>query len=212
MSGKDGETRTRVLSVATQLFAARGFEKVTIREICKDANANVAAVNYHFGDKMGLYHEVLGQAIEVMRGTTEMAREQGLGRSAEERLKIYVAVFMRRVIRKGRDSWIHMLMIHEMADPTPALDLVIEQVIRPRMRYLSELVGEMLQLSPDDERVQRCVLSVQSQFQALMVTPVTRKLVPEFHTDDAQIEAWTEHITSFTLSGINALRATALRA
>ena len=141
MSGKDGETRTRVLGVATQLFAARGFEKVTIREICREANANVAAVNYHFGDKMGLYHEVLGQAIEVMRGTTEIAREQGAGRSAEDRLRIYVAVFMRRVVRKSRDSWIHMLMIHEMADPTPALDLVIDQVIRPRMRYLSELVG-----------------------------------------------------------------------
>lgn len=206
MSGKDGETRNRVLGVATRLFAARGFEKVTVREICREAGANVAAVNYHFGDKLGLYQEVLGRAIVVMQETTEIARAEGAGRPAEDRLRIYISVFMRRAVQTGRDSWIHGLMTHEMATPTPVLSLVIDQVVRPRLRYLRELIGEMLQLPPDDQRVQRCVVSVQTQFHALMMNPVAKVLAPDFEPDDDHVAAWVEHITTFSLSGINATR------
>lgn len=203
MSGKDGATRTRVLGVATRLFAGRGFEKVTVREICREANANVAAVNYHFGDKMGLYREVLDQAIQVMKCTTDQARAEGEGKPADEKLRAYVSVFLRRVIKQGRDSWIHQLMMHEIADPTPALDLVVDEVLRPRMKYLGELVAGIVSLPVDDERVLRCVMSVQSQCHALMMAnPVARKLTPDFTADDGQIDAWTEHISRFSLQGI----------
>ena len=205
MSGRDGETRTRVLSIATRLFAARGFEKVTVREICREAEANVAAVNYHFGDKMGLYREVLGQAITEMQATTEAARLEGEGRSSDEKLRAYVVVFLRRVVGQSRDGWIHQLMAHEMADPTAALDMVIDQVIRPRMAYLSELVADLLSVPVDDPKVLRCVLSVQSQFHALMMNPVARKVAPHFTSDSTTIEAWAEHIYSFSLSGIRSL-------
>ena len=87
MSGKDGETRTRVLDAAARLFAASGFKKVTVRQICREAGANIAAVNYHFGDKLGLYREVLGRAIETMQGTTDAAKQAGEGGDAEQKLR-----------------------------------------------------------------------------------------------------------------------------
>ena len=65
---RDTETRDRLLKAAERLFADRGFKKVTVRDICRAARANVAAVNYHFGDKLGLYREVLQSAIDGMRG------------------------------------------------------------------------------------------------------------------------------------------------
>jgi TetR/AcrR family transcriptional regulator, regulator of cefoperazone and chloramphenicol sensitivity len=63
MQGHDTETRERLLSTAERLFAERGFSKVTVREICRSARANVAAVNYHFSGKQGLYDEVVRTAI-----------------------------------------------------------------------------------------------------------------------------------------------------
>jgi len=57
------ETRARLLDAARRLFAERGFEDVTVREICREAGANLALVNYYFGDKLGLYLEVVNQAI-----------------------------------------------------------------------------------------------------------------------------------------------------
>src|SRR4030095_12192205 len=53
------ETRQRLLEAAGEVFAARGFRAATVREICQRAQANLAAVNYHFGDKERLYAAVL---------------------------------------------------------------------------------------------------------------------------------------------------------
>ena len=52
-------TRDKLIEAAGSVFAERGYRAATIREICRRAGANVAAVNYTFGDKMGLYTEVL---------------------------------------------------------------------------------------------------------------------------------------------------------
>ena len=55
---KDGlETRQRLLEPASEVFAQKGFRDATIAEICREAGANVAAVNYHFGSKGELYVE-----------------------------------------------------------------------------------------------------------------------------------------------------------
>src|SRR4029079_16891983 len=125
---------------ATRLFAERGFRKVTVREICREARANVAAVNYHFGDKLGWSRDVLSAAIDTMRGTTDAARAAGAGGTPEQRLRAYVLVFLQRVLGNDDDSWIHQLMAQEMIDPTPALDAVADQVIRPRLAYVGEIV------------------------------------------------------------------------
>ena len=58
----DLKTRQRVLEAAVEGFAEHGFRKATVRNICKRANANVAAINYHFRDKEGLYTSVLQYA------------------------------------------------------------------------------------------------------------------------------------------------------
>jgi AcrR family transcriptional regulator len=207
MTERDGETRGRLLTAGARLFAARGFRKVTVREICREAEANVAAVNYHFGHKAGLYREVLGTAIETMRGTTDAARDAGQGRTPEERLRTYIRVFVQRVVGRGHDSWIHQLMAHEMADPTPALDVVADQVIRPRMAYVGEIVAALLERPADDERVRRCVLSVQAQCHAAMTNPISRRLLPDVAADGAELDRLADHIADFSLGGIRALRS-----
>ncbi len=59
------DTRANLLDAAGRVFAERGYQSATIREICRKAGANVASVNYTFGDKMGLYTEVLRRPVRA---------------------------------------------------------------------------------------------------------------------------------------------------
>ena len=59
-------TRAKLLQAATHVFAEQGFHAATVREICTRADVNVAAINYHFRDKLGLYFEVLRQSIAAI--------------------------------------------------------------------------------------------------------------------------------------------------
>lgn len=202
----DVETRARLLGEARTLFAARGFGNVTVREICRAAGANVAAVNYHFGDKFGLYREVVDEAVRIMREATGSAL-RGEGGTAEEKLRAYIGVFMKRAsARSGDHRWMHQLWSHEMAEPTAALEYIVQEVILPRITYMRELIGDMLGLAPEDEQVLRCVLSVQSQFHAAMANPVSKRLVPGFAADAESLDRLAQHVADFSIAGIRSLK------
>ena len=201
---RDTETRDRLLKAAERLFADRGFKKVTVRDICRVARANVAAVNYHFGDKLGLYREVLQSAIDAMRATNDAARQAGEGRPPEERLRRYVAVFVRRVLGPGTDT-VHKLINREMNDPTPAFDALVEQGVRPRVEYLAGLIAEIIDCAPTDQRVLRCVASVQVQMIAYLPNPIAARLGFANKPTAANLNEIAEHIAEFSLAGVHAV-------
>jgi AcrR family transcriptional regulator len=201
---RERETRERLIDSATRLFAERGFAKVTVREICKAARANVAAVNYHFGGKTGLYQEIVQSAIRTMHGTTQEIQKAGEGRPPEEQLRIFVRIFLTRVIQ-ARDGWIHRFMANELNDPTPALDMVIKQVIKPRMAYLGSVVASLIDCRANDPRVEHCVMSVQAQCLVLLNDKIGSRFQP-FQMTPKRLEQVAEHIATFSLAGIKALK------
>jgi AcrR family transcriptional regulator len=201
----DLETRERLLSAAERLFADRGFKNVTVRDICASANANVAAINYHFGDKMGLYKEVLQSAIDQMRATTELAREAGEGQSAEEQLRRFIHIFVHRVLMSSSDT-VHRLITREVHDPTPAIDAIIEQGVKPRIEYLSRVLGEMIGCQPTDIRVLRCLASIQAQSIAYRYNPIAERLGFSLDpTTPEQIDEVAAHIADFSIGGVRAI-------
>ncbi len=206
------DTRQRILEAAAHLFAERGFKKVTVRDICRSAHANVAAVNYHFGDKLGLYREVVGIAIRVMQETNEAARLAGGAGGAEERLRAFLRVFLERLTCRGTETWLHRLMARELGDPTPALDAIVSRAVRPRFDYLCGLVGELLRRRPSDETVRNCAASIQAQCMIALPHPIADRLRPALVRTPAEIERLADHITDFSLRGIRGLRRRAPRA
>jgi AcrR family transcriptional regulator len=205
MAGHDLETHARLLNAAAELFAERGFKDVTVREICADADANVAAVNYHFSGKLGLYRQVVSKAIDTMRGTTDAARAAGVGLPPAGKLRAYVTVFVRRAGTDGQDSWIHRLMAREIADPTPVLDRIADEVITPRIEYVSAVIAEITGLPLDDEIVRRCALSIQAQCHAAMPHPLAKRAI-DLSTDAASLDRLADHIFTFSLAGIEEVR------
>ena len=79
---KNGCTKERILDKAEALFALKGFDAVSVREITGAANCNLAGVNYHFGNKQNLYLEVfrsrwLPRAIRIQKCFRESLASNG---------------------------------------------------------------------------------------------------------------------------------------
>lgn len=200
-------TRRRVLQAAAELFALRGFKRVTVREICRRARANVAAVNYHFRSKLGLYREVVQMGIAAMQQMTAAAQRAGSGRTPQEKFGAYLHIYLAHLAGKGGDTWLHRFMARELADPTPALDAIVDQAIRPRLAYLADVVAELLELPDRDPRVQRCVASVQAQCLLALPHPIGDRIRRQFERTSLDIEQLADHICAFSLAGIQAVRS-----
>lgn len=207
MAEQDLETRARLLNAAARLFAERGFARVTVRDICKKARANVAAVNYHFGGKDGLYGAVMRMAIETMQATTDAARMAGRDLSPEARIRAYISVFADRLLGTHHETWIHQLMMREISDPSTALKMVAQEVMKPRMAYLCGAIGELIGCDPGDPRAVRCALSITSQFNSLLWTKAVADMMNSPHTAPGAIDEIAEHIARFSLGGIATIRA-----
>jgi AcrR family transcriptional regulator len=200
---RDAATRQRLLDVATQLFSADGFQRVTVRDIASAARANVAAVNYYFGDKLGLYQEIIHGAAVIVR-RMDPTLQAPPGSSPEARIRHYVTTWLPRAARpEGPAVWVQRLMAHEMQDPTPLAPWIAEQVILPRIRYLSDAVAELLGCPVSDPRVVRCVISLQAQCLFYLPSRFRRAALAKW--DKAMLNDLThaaQHIVEFSLAGI----------
>jgi AcrR family transcriptional regulator len=211
VAAPDPETRKRLLAAATRLFAERGFHHVTVRQICRAARANLASINYHFGGKEGLYREILGTAIDAMRRTHQEGVEAGAGLPPDARLRAHIRVLLGRLLAPGRDALVHQILLRETAEPTPALDLVVERGMAPPFRYLAELVAELLGCEVADERVARGVTNVRALCFAYVPNPFAVRLrahVPAMWRvvhEPAGIDALAAQIASFALAGLRSM-------
>ncbi len=199
-------TREQLLAAASEVFAETGFRDATVRQICERAGANIAAVNYHFGDKETLYTEVLKTAYD--RAYEKYPADFGLAASAtvERRLFAFVRAFLLRIFDEGPHSHHGKLMAREMVDPTAALDAVVREGISQQAATISQIVRELLGGKASEELVRRCGMSVVSQVLFYHnCRPVIGRMYPDLKFGSKQIEQIAEHITQFSLAGINAM-------
>lgn len=66
MTAEELSTRNKILLIAHKLFSEKGINGVSVREIAKAADVNVAAINYHFGNKDSLYVETISYSMSKM--------------------------------------------------------------------------------------------------------------------------------------------------
>lgn len=198
-------TRDQLLKHAAELFAERGFNKVTVREISEAVGANVAAVNYHFGDKLGLYREIVEQSLALMEETMQQAMEAGKGGDAEAQLRAFVEVFVERLLTPRDGNQIQRLMMREMEDPTPILDLIVQRVMEPRMRYLCDVIGRLMNRPPDDRVVRNCAASVHAQCIMCKRTPALERMKLGFGSEPANAAVLATHVADFSLAAIKGL-------
>ncbi|MCM2372230.1 CerR family C-terminal domain-containing protein [Aporhodopirellula aestuarii] len=136
-----GDPTARLISAAGPVFAQRGFDRAPVREIAKVAEVNVAAVNYYFGDKMGLYRAVLAD-IRNRRQREFPAPIVG-NDPPQETLRKLVRTLLSRMLAAD-NGWEAMLMMREIQQPTTALSEVIREYFQPIHDALCQTIEQLI--------------------------------------------------------------------
>ena len=198
-------TRVRLLKAAATVFADHGYQDATIRQICERAGANVALVNYYFGDKLELYTEVLRYSLEPSSGGVCWDLPLPTDQPAAA-LRLLVGAMVDRTLETGEQADLRFrLMLNEFVRPSEATSRVVDVVMRPVYDRLREMVGAILGLSANHRKTRLCVHSILGQVAHFAhAKPVAGLLWPEMlKMSRRHREAVVEHISEFSLAYLN---------
>jgi AcrR family transcriptional regulator len=201
-------TRARLIDAASQVFAEHGFQAATVRDICTRAGANVAAVNYHFRDKAGLYLAVLRYSMGSPVGQLGLREPALSAATPEEALSLMIGGMLRRMHNPNTGRACHMrIMMHEMAQPTEALPRVVEEVIGPNYAAMRQILSGLLGKPPDDDSTRLCAHSIIGQVvHYAHAGPVIGLLWPDLKMTEERMDAIAAHISQFSLKAIEHLK------
>ena len=201
-------TRDRLLDEAEDLFAQRGYHAVSVREITKAAESNLAAVNYHFGNKKNLY-------LEVFRSRW-LPRASRIKKSFQDSLKGEVPFTPSAVVQSLARAFLavpfseeerkrhHQLISSELAKPTEAFKMIADQALRPLFDSLFEDLRCVL---PDDIEEEKLVLNICSVFAMVLYFNFARILISRFTGCDYDADfkgRLIDHIVEFSINGLGA--------
>ena len=195
------DTRQRLLDAAEQIFAEKGYEGATVREIVTRAGANIAAINYHFGDKERLYIEAVKSAFTCQREGFPLP-EWPPGTPPADKLRDFIHTLVSRMVDDRGPCGRRQLMMRELAQPSAACAAVVQDQIRPDAQRLGQILGELL---PHASPVQRNLTAFSIVGQCLfhkIAQPIIFQLVgpEEYSRYDAELLA--EHITQFSFAAL----------
>lgn len=187
------------------MFAETGFQETTIADICKQAQANIASVNYHFRDKENLYLEAWRYAFQL-----DLAAHPADGgvpddAPAAQRLAGRIRSLMARI--DDADSHFFAIINKEMAQPTQLLPEILAREINPQRLAMMAIIKELLGTAATEQNVKYCHASIIGQcfhFAKIKHMLANRhlQLDPISELDAA---SYTEHVIGFSLAGIAAL-------
>jgi AcrR family transcriptional regulator len=199
------DTRGKLLDAAGGVFAQSGFQGATVREICAKAGVNIALVNYHFGDKLELYTEVLRHSVGAA-GNGIIKQAIASTAPPKEAFRELIHAMLQRVCRGDRPGWQFQLMVHEFAKPTPAMATVIDETMRPVYDRFRELIGTMLDLPVEDDRVRLSTHSVIAQVvHYVHARHVVSRVWPQLELTPERIAQIAAHIADFSLAGLEGI-------
>ncbi|MCB1798460.1 MAG: CerR family C-terminal domain-containing protein [Gammaproteobacteria bacterium] len=209
------DTRTRLLKAALKVFSQRDFDAASVRDIVQRADANVAAVSYHFGSKQGLYlatAEFLADALLARMGPmlAEIRNESADtdAAAAETLLRRLIHGLSDTLLSDGIGDDAAGFVLREQHQPTAAFDILYERLMAPMQQGFARLVARIDPTIDDDSRtgilVTHALIGQILAFRMARSTVLRRLGQPAFSaTDVARIAALTGDLTCKALHNDN---------
>ena len=203
---REDSTKNRILAAAGPIFARRGFQQATVREICDAANVNLASINYYFGDKQQLYIDSVILARE-QRAQQFPFPSWSDDTSPEVKLRTFVGMLLKRVVVMQTIPWQVQLLMREILNPTEACRQLVEDYFRPIFDRLLRIVDELAEEPLPQLRRTQIGFSIIGQcLHYRFSAGVISLMVHEDHREECfDWDELTNHITEFSLAAIRNL-------
>lgn len=195
-------SKQRLLQSALAVFAEQGYARASVRDICAHSEMNVASVNYHFGDKAGLYREVFRSQLQALVDSQSFLESEGPLQALRH--------FYRRMLVQentgGRQLFFRLAM-REQLEPSGVLDVSLQETLRQAHHGLLQFVAHQTGLSEADPQAQRLAL-----FLAFMASPLQKHpellgiLAPAVSRAPEGLEDTIEHLAQCACTLLGAAR------
>lgn len=201
------DTPSKVLQAAGEIFAERGFQNGTVRDICALAGVNLASVNYHFRDKETLYQRAVEFAHEQLILRHPLPEFQP-NTSPEQKLKGFIRTLVSRMLDANQSPWSQKLMLREIIQPTGACRELAQKYFKPHFERLNDILKELLPSDYSEVSRHKMAFSIVGQCLHYRVCSesITMLISAEEANATITVDRLAEHITEFSLGGIERMK------
>lgn len=200
----DGDlTKSKILEAAGNLIAQNGFAQTTNKAIAQIAEVDLAAINYHFEGRDGLYKAVLAEAH------THYINEQQLFELVQssippiKKLEIFFETLISKLVEK--DIWHSKVFIRELFSPTPYLQEFMANDGARKFQYVREIISQVSGLDENNPALLPCVLSVIAPCMMLIIAS-TNIPTPIQHVSQMKPNQLVKHLMTFSIAGLEAIK------
>jgi len=201
------KTKRILLDTACELFAEKGFYKTTMRNITDTAKTNIAAVNYHFGDKKKLYFESFKHAAAIER---ELIYEEVTTiDNPKSMLEKFIYLRLEGVTSKTPCGWLIKMFHQEITNPTLLHEKIIKEVMFKQREELENIIKNFFKMNLTDGQLDvvfGCLITPMiHQMKHKQKLAKRNKIFPmrKFELNDVQR---IDMLVCFTMSGLEGLK------
>lgn len=200
------ETKRRLMDAAGAVFAERGFERATIKQITTRAGVSMAAVNYHFSDKNELYYQVIRHAHEMTGGAVDLIKEFPPAMPPPQRLRVFIRALLGDMLNPELPEWHGILLWREMQQPTAPTERLLSETFCACSDGMESLIAALVHRPIPRDQLRLIGESVIGQILFHVLHQEMQTLLyPDVPPAHARIDTLANHIADFSLAAVDSL-------
>ncbi|NDV20442.1 TetR family transcriptional regulator [Pseudodesulfovibrio sp. JC047] len=200
-------TRDKILFAASSVFCEKGYEKTTIRDICTTADVNVAAVNYHFGDKQNLFYKALGLWMEEFVEKAALRQRMASKDTPQAKFREYIHAELGALCiynETGTTSLKKARLILQELTAENHNPEVFECHKELEKDFIYPLITDLVSPCEDPEIIHNACIAATSITTHYFLMAMDN---PKFAIQNAEdLDSTTDFLTTFALGGLKAIK------
>ncbi len=197
-------TKNKIISAATEEFAEHGYHAATIRNICKRAGVNIAAINYHFSGKTELYRRAL-EMVFAFKLPLPCAEKIYSDDDLESVLRDWIKTFLYRGNDKKilENRLLEKIVYHEMLNPSEIFNEIFDAYLKPDVVSLEKILSKGLPPDTAEKEIKMRVFSILGSCVFYFFHyRVVEKICNEGNFLENNMDMIVNHITGQSLLGL----------